>query len=230
MSRLSMHRARLVMARDPVSAQYAAQLGRPVDVLSTDVAFALPVPDVPQDRDVLLNVSGLLWAGGPHVDAHAYRQTVETLYRELTGQGRRVSLLAHVLPSHLTDNDVPALEALAASVGTDVEIVVPADLSDVRRVVAGARLVIGSRMHACLNALSVGTPALPLAYSRKFHPLLESLGWPHTVDLRSSPDAAGEILDLVRLLDDAPAGQVDAVRQRARELLLPAEQALRGLT
>ncbi|ASK65550.1 hypothetical protein CFK39_06540 [Brachybacterium avium] len=32
-----------------------------------------------------------------------------------------------------------------------------------RKTIAGARLLIGSRMHACLNALPVGTSAIPLA-------------------------------------------------------------------
>ena len=50
--------------------------------------------------------------------------------------------------------------------------------------------MIGSRMHACLNALSVGTPAIPLAYSRKFAPLLGDLGWAHVVDLRTQASDA----------------------------------------
>src|SRR5699024_10969139 len=84
------------------------------------------------------------------------------------------------------DNDVPAARELAAQVDGDLEVVVPTDLDSVRETIAGARLLIGSRMHACLNALSVGTPAIPLAYSRKFAPLLDSVGWTTGFDLRTA--------------------------------------------
>lgn len=227
LARLSLRRAALVMARDSVSAQHAARLGRTVDVLTTDVVFALPSPPVPTTRDVVLNVSGLLWQPSPHVDAERYRESVRTLYRGLVKAGRTVSLLAHVVDSPSPDNDVPAIRAFADEDAVDAEIIIPTSLADVRSTVASARFVIGSRMHACLNALSVGTPAIPLAYSRKFAPLLNDLGWPHTVDLRSEPHPAQRAL---RLLDH-PALEADtrALRDRAQESLGRAESALRSL-
>ena len=81
-----------------------------------------------------------------------------------------------MIDSPVADNDVPAIRELAAELGGDVEIVLPQDLDEVRAVTASAAVVVGSRMHACLNALSTGTPAVPLAYSRKFDPLLRDLG------------------------------------------------------
>ena len=39
-----------------------------------------------------------------------------------------------------------------------IGLYVPADLDDARAVIKGANVVIGARMHACLNALSTGTP------------------------------------------------------------------------
>ncbi|NEM89967.1 polysaccharide pyruvyl transferase family protein [Galbitalea soli] len=221
--RFSMKRAALTMARDSASAEYAKSLGRPVDVLTTDVVFALPVPQPAAPRDVLLNISGLLWQESPHVDATVYRETVTALYRELTARGRRVSLLAHVLESPSADNDVPAIRAFVESVAPTAEVIVPADLAEVRSVIAGAGLVIGSRMHACLNALSVGTPAVPLAYSRKFAPLLGDLGWGHSVDLRSEPDPTRAVMES---LDTDLGAEVAAVGIRAQELLGRAETAL----
>jgi polysaccharide pyruvyl transferase WcaK-like protein len=195
--RLSLRRATTVMARDSASADYARSLGRPVDVLATDVVFALPVPEVARTRDILFNVSGLLWQSNPHVDSTAYRDIVLRLARALTASGRRVSLLAHVLDSDLPDNDVPALRELVKELDDDLELIIPSSLSDVREVIAGSELVIGSRMHACLNALSVGVPAVPLAYSRKFEPLLSDLNWSHTVDLRRGVDQVEQVLRLI---------------------------------
>ena len=42
--------------------------------------------------------------------------------------------------------------------------------------------VTGARMHACIAALSAGVAVVPLAYSRKFNGLLETLGYPHLAD------------------------------------------------
>ncbi|GAB2455744.1 polysaccharide pyruvyl transferase family protein [Jatrophihabitans fulvus] len=221
LARRTLRTSRLIMVRDPVSASVAAELGRPADVLTSDVVFALPrAHPAAATRDVLLNVSGLLWNENPHVDARRYRETVARLARELTAGGRTVGLLAHVLAGPLRDNDVAAVQELAASLDTAVEVLVPTGLDDVRAMVATASVVIGSRMHACLNALSVGRPAIALAYSRKFTPLLSAIGWKHSFDLRTD---GGDIVDRVRAsvddprLPDAVSRVVDEAAQRVLE-------------
>ncbi|MEL4320448.1 polysaccharide pyruvyl transferase family protein [Leifsonia sp. YIM 134122] len=223
----SLRQASLVMARDSASAEYARSLGEHVDVVTTDVVFALPVPEIERTRDVVLNISGLLWRENPHVDSASYRAIVTELYAALRADDRRVTLLAHVLDSSSADNDVPAVREFSETIAPDAEVVVPADLDDVRRVVASAQLVIGSRMHACLNALSVGTPAIALAYSRKFAPLLADLGWAHTVGLDRPDSAVAGVLAAAAsptLLHDAAD-----VRERAQTLLVPAVVALESL-
>jgi colanic acid/amylovoran biosynthesis protein len=213
----------LVMARDGVSAQAAARLGRPVDVLTTDVVFALPRPRTDLTRDVVVNPSGLLWNPNPHVDHERYRTIVRDLCRALQSRGRQVSVFAHVLDSPLLDNDVPVLEQLAGEVG-GLEVLVPTDLASAREMLATAQVVVGSRMHACLNALSVGRPAVPLAYSRKFEPLLEGLGWRFTVDLRQATDPVARALGVIE--SDGLSDRVSTVAHRADELTDSARQVL----
>ena len=70
----------------------------------------------------------------------------------------------------------------------------PADLNEARDHLARSKVVVGSRMHACLNALSVGTPAIAWGYSRKFGPLFRDFGWQYAIDIRSYPDVLGETL------------------------------------
>lgn len=223
----SLRRAAVVMARDAESAAYVESLGRTVDVLTTDVVFALPLPTPGPKRDVILNISGLLWNPNPHVDYVAYRETVATLYRELSDAGRHITLMAHVLESDNPDNDVPAIREFAATVATSAAILIPENLDEVREAVAAANVVIASRMHACLNALSVGTPAIPLAYSRKFDPLLRALGWNHTVDLRTNDDPAAAVL--LQLRNENLDSDVPGVVERAHGSLATAEDALRAL-
>ena len=228
LARRSLRTASLVMARDTQSAVAADLLGRPADLLTTDVVFALEVPESDATRDVVLNVSGLLWHANPHVDAATYRRTVADVYDAFTSAGRTVSLLAHVLPSDHPDNDVPAVQEFARTHAPDAEVLQPSSLTDVRRMVAGASLVVGSRMHACLNALSVGTPTVPLAYSRKFAPLLSDLGWVHVLDLRNGEaDVAGQVTDIAGRPGLADAAR--STRSRAVDALDDAARALSTL-
>ncbi|MCW2594356.1 MAG: hypothetical protein JWR06_2411 [Jatrophihabitans sp.] len=226
LAKSTLRRAAVVMARDPMSAECASDLGRPVDLLTTDVVFALDPPSVEQTRDVIVNVSGLLWNENPHVDSGAYRTTVLELGRALMAGGRRLTLLAHVLDSYLADNDVPAIQDVAAHLGDQVEVVIPTSLEHARDVLASGTVVVGSRMHACLNALSGGVPAVPLAYSRKFAPLLAQLGWTYGVDLRTAADPVGDVLAALASpgLDD----QVHEVRARADKSLALATELLRA--
>ncbi len=224
MGKWSLRRADKVMARDSVSAATSARFGREVDALSTDVVFALEQPQPKGSADILLNVSGLLWASDDHGPAKDYRETIRTLIGGLRDRGREVTLLSHVLDSGYPDNDEPAARSLAAELGLDH--IVPTSLDEMRAVAKGANLLIGSRMHACLNALSVGTPSIPLAYSRKFAPLLGDLGWDYVVDLNTSPRPAEHVLEII----DAEADlrpQVAALRSRADGLLSNAGAALR---
>lgn len=225
LARRALRTAEVVLVRDRISQDCAVGLGRAPDALTTDVVFALDVPERAPSRDVLLNVSGLLWQENPHVDAAAYRRTVLDLVRRLEQAGRRVSLLTHVLPSAVADNDLPALEAVRAEHGGELELLVPESLADVRRLLATGSVIIGSRMHACLNGLSVGIPAIPLAYSRKFAPLLDGIGWDATVDLRTTPDPVPAVLAAL----EAPELEQRALaaRDRAHELLGRAEESLR---
>lgn len=214
-ARRSLRRSQLVFSRDPVSEAAAGVLGRPVDDSVTDVVFAIPAPSATHPHDVLLNVSGLLWNENPHVDHTRYRRTIEHLIDRLEADGRRVGLLAHVLDSPVSDNDVPVVRALAAK---NREVVVPESLEDVRSHIGGARVVIAARMHACMNAISLGVPALPMAYSRKFAPLFESISWNHGVDLRDSGDHVSALLADVDRAESLRT-EAEAAAQRARASL-----------
>ncbi|MET4046852.1 MULTISPECIES: polysaccharide pyruvyl transferase family protein [unclassified Rhodococcus (in: high G+C Gram-positive bacteria)] len=206
-----------VLSRDAVSAQCAESLGREVDGISTDLVFMLVNPSESVQSDVLVNVSGLLWHENSHVNYVDYRGFVRELIDGLIVAERQITLIAHVLDSPREDNDVPVLRLLAEeyqSVG--VTAVIPTSLDSARSIISGANILIGSRMHACLNALSVGTPAIAWAYSRKFEPLMAALEWRAVLDLKLSDDIANDTLQLVSQLQDLPY-PVAAVQARARD-------------
>jgi polysaccharide pyruvyl transferase WcaK-like protein len=225
LARRTLQVSRVTLVRDSTSQNVLSRLSRRPGVLTTDVVFALDaVPAGDDRRDVILNPSGLLWGPNPHVDHESYRRTVIDLGRRLLASGARVSLLAHVLDSPMADNDVLAVKALSAELGGECETVVPDGLDDVRRILASSRVVIASRMHACLNALSLGRPAIALAYSRKFAPLFGDLGWTRSFDLREPGDHASEVMAAVE--DAGLERDLGALLERAHERTETARQAL----
>ncbi|WP_458781228.1 polysaccharide pyruvyl transferase family protein [Arthrobacter sp. D3-16] len=220
MARHSLKAAHTVMARDSTSMEFASKIGFPADCLATDMAFALDQPTSvagSSRADVALNVSGLLWNSDSHLPKEQYRSLTRGIIDGLLARGENVTLLAHVLDNPSIDNDIPVLEELACEFGGRVNVYIPGDLKEARSFIAGSKVVIGSRMHACLNALSVGVPAIPLAYSRKFAPLLEDIGWPYTLDLRTDFEIVQKVLELVAR--DDLREQAVLVRQHAESRL-----------
>lgn len=191
--------ADLVCSRDPESSRYAEQLGRRPDFETSDVAFCLPSVPMAKSHDVILNVSGLLWHPNPHVDFQYYRSSITSLVERLLDDGRSVVLLPHVIGGEGLDNDVPACEAVYDLYRTrGARLVVPKDLTKMREAIGSGAVLIGSRMHACLNAISVGTPAIAWSYSRKFAPLLDAIKYEYHFDLRDEEsDLVGKTLALI---------------------------------
>ena len=230
LGRRSLRRSALVFARDPVSAAAAAALGRPVDAVTSDLAFAIAPPErTAAHRDVILNVSGLLWQDNPHLDARAYREAVTAIVRMLLANSRSVALLPHVLDSHDRDNDAPAVDALTAEFGSDLEAVAPRDLDEARAIIAGSNVLIGARMHACLNALSTGVPAIAMAYSRKFAPLFDAIGWPYSVPATASgTESAARVLEILAV---PTLGEwAHRAQARGRSSMSPIRPALNSLS
>lgn len=217
LARRNLRRSRLAFARDPLSAAAASALGRPVDATATDLVFGIEQPQgLEATRDVLLNVSGLLWKPSTHVDNERYRSNVRSVIDQLLAAGRSITLLPHVLHSHDSDNDVPVSVALAEEYSGRIDVRVPDDLDDARRVISASQVVIGARMHACLNALSTGVPAVAMAYSRKFAPLMDSIGWDNVVSLRTDADPATSVISAVndRYLAEKAHGAMLTARDR----------------
>lgn len=233
-ARTSLRQASIVFARDTQSAAYSKEMARPVDFAATDLVFALDAPGPTSDDtfDIMFNVSGLLWFADDHVDSGVYRRECEKFVLESIGAGRDVTLMAHVVHSPSGNDDVDACRELSRRLeerGVIVRVVVPDDLQAARTSLAASNIVVGARMHACLNALSVGTPAIPWAYSRKFVPLLGDLGWRLAVDLRSDSSAAESTVSLIGSTDwEVEKKNVAEIRLTAERRLTDAAQVLRS--
>lgn len=226
LARRSLRAARIVLARDSVSAEYAEALRRKPNAVTSDVVFILPAPSPSAaSGEILVNVSGLLWRPNSHCDHLKYRADVHALCDELVRRGALPVLFPHVLRSAVSrEDDVTAVEEAAALLKGSVLAWYPSSLDEVRSRMAAADAVVGARMHACLNALSVGTPALAWSYSRKFAPLLADIGWGHVLSVDEGELASVTANQVLGLAHDRKAAE--RVAATARDTLKRAAQTL----
>jgi colanic acid/amylovoran biosynthesis protein len=215
-ARSTLRRTTAIFTRDSASTDEVRRVSGRSPIQSTDMVFALPKHRGPQVLDVVINVSGLLWQPNSHVDHLSYRASTIRLIDALLASDRSLAILPHVLDNPSMDNDLRALDELSNRF-PGLSVLEPASLRDARDMIASSRLVIGARMHACLNALSQGVPALPWAYSRKFAPLLNDLGWEHTLDLRNDKNIADRTIQLIDRED--LSGRAAQVEQRGTALI-----------
>lgn len=225
--------AALVFTRDEPSAHFLAGLtDRPVSI-ATDVAVQLPWSPAPQSpgtgssRNVGLNVSGLLWAGG-YTGANQfdlsvdYRRWCHQVAEGLLRAGHSVWLVPHVLSrpwESAAEDDVRASKALQRLL-PDCRLS-PHFRSPVeaKSWISGLDLFIGSRMHATIASFTSGVPTIPAAYSRKFAGFFQNLGYPVLVDLANTttPEAVAATLtfatDPERLREKA-APATDLIAER----------------
>ena len=216
LARWSTKHATGLWARDSASLSRAKLSRLRAPRLASDLVFAVSEPKGGTDYesfDLILNVSGLLWTPNRHVSSIRYQEVVRGIISQACETGIKVALLPHVQNSGGIDDDTPVCEALSAEY--DVPTLETSDLDQMRATIRASRLLIGSRMHACLNAVSLGVPTFPLAYSDKFAPLFDDLGYTAGGDLR---DQEARPLELSSLLSSqALKAAVGIARTRGRE-------------
>jgi polysaccharide pyruvyl transferase WcaK-like protein len=228
--------ARHVFARDETSFRLLGEMGLgSKSSLTTDVAFALPY-DRPADKDgrdltggrkikVGLNVSALMYRRDAAAVASDkirltvdYPALIDSLLDRLTGDPRfEVHFVPHVLASFLPhEDDYAASEALRERYP---QVILPprfAGPSQAKTYIADLDLLMGSRMHATIAAISSDTAVVPLGYSRKFNGLFDSIGYGWNVDMTSTTNEAAlatvdaALADLPKVRSDAIAANAEA--------------------
>jgi polysaccharide pyruvyl transferase WcaK-like protein len=124
-----------------------------------------------------------------------------------------------------SDNEACRLLAAGAPADRAARVHVVAGEHDqfrIKAVIGRCDFFIGSRMHACIAALSQGIPTVGVAYSRKFAGVFSSVGaggW--VVDGRET-DAAAAVGRVADLLD-----RRDALRESLRGGVAQARETLR---
>jgi colanic acid/amylovoran biosynthesis protein len=203
LARAILLRASRIYARDLRSLEIArsllgAQPGRKRLEFCPDVAFALapiaseqlsitpPLEVAASERLVGLNVSGLLYMGGYSHDnmfhlQSSYKESVRELLDALLAEsGVRVLLVPHTFGQGV-GSDLWACRELWSDFSTRAPGRVHLldgnyDQNEMKSVIGRCGFFLGSRMHACIAALSQGIPCIGIAYSDKFRGVFATAG------------------------------------------------------
>lgn len=184
--------------------------------LCPDVAFVLEsaLPEKPDiqpklDRNssvplIGLNISGLLYVGGfTHNNMFGlrvnYKEFVHVMLEWLMARtNAHVLLVPHVYGGNWERDEwllcCRLLKSMDEQYADRLHTVVQEyDQSELKGIIGLCDFFIGSRMHACISALSQGIPTVGLAYSKKFRGVFECVGaGQFAIDMRQS--GAEEIL------------------------------------
>ena len=214
---------------------------------SPDVGFVLE-SRAPADADVIglpqhrtanrllagVNVSGLLYMGGYTQNnmfglkeeySHLVSELMEFLIEKKNAD---VLLIPHVFGTK-GESDPPACEKIYEAFRTKYPgrigwVRGRYDQSEIKHIIGRCDFFVGSRMHACIAALSQHVPAVAIAYSDKFSGVLETVGVESLVADARRMDAA-EILGVV----DRAIENRASLRSHLREKIPQVQKAVLGL-
>ena len=208
-------RAKAVISRDQISADYLRQYTDKSITVGTDLAFELPYLRKEIEPNgfvkVGINPSGLLCK--TKTDFSAFTDPLTTDYEAyltmminwLQHEGKYE---IHMIP-HVGNEAIDCfghLQGVTYHKGFDTPV-------DAKNLISQMDVFIGARMHAAIAALSSGVPVIPTAYSRKFVGLFRGVGYEHIIDLRklSTRQSVDRTIDcfrnIKRLKNDVSASQ-----------------------
>jgi len=250
LARYILRRSSVVIARDEKSQAVAQELiGLSSNVwLSPDVGFSLeaihpvkidlePPLDGPVPEVVIgLNVNGLMYNGGYTRDnmfglkldyQNLLLNLVTALLKDHPGE---LWLVPHTYgTSQSVESDPEACRkvraALPEAVREKVRIVIGKyDCHEIKGVIGQCDFFIGSRMHACIAALSQGVPCVGIAYSQKFGGVFDMVGmgdWVVDCRMVGNDEALSQILGLYRKRDEVReelSAKADKARERVHDV------------
>ncbi len=179
-----LRRTDLVIVREAISLAVCRELGLKNCELCDDCAFTLEpgrapagVIDGPAVGVTVMNqLPGVIGAGQARYRAALAQGIIEAL----EDRDEEVLVISQVA-AHAGDDDRPACRTLAtelSAAGVRARFLDVVDMADQElcAVYGSLRLVVASRLHSAIMALSAGTPAVAIAYLPKTHGIFQRMG------------------------------------------------------
>ena len=198
--------ANCVIARDQASADYIKSFSDQTVHVTTDLAFGLPYrKEVRLSEKVCvgLNISSLLLSNKTESTQRNFRirtdydQFIVNILDYLVERKERYK--TYVIPHVGVDGGIqfkegyPEIEFLQAFT----------DPVSAKSFISSMDVFIGARMHATIGAFSSGVATIPIAYSRKFKGLYDTLSYEYVVDLQtlSTEEATKKTIEYIESRD-----------------------------
>jgi polysaccharide pyruvyl transferase CsaB len=218
---MALRGAAAVSLRDAASVALARSIGvrRPIEI-APDPALALEGRDRPAEGDGPIVVAVRAWPSvEPLLDA------IRTALADLADLGPVVAVPmqspADVEPSHAAVRGIPGATVLGPEPDLDV----------VLRSIAGARVVVGMRLHALILAAGAGVPAVAVSYDPKVDAFADRAAQPIVARIDEPVDSVALAL-AIRAAADADRAptraRVDAMRAELGAATRRSLGALRG--
>ena len=182
-----------VFVRDQKSGDYLNSVGVRNHRVS-DVAFALPCEVREIETDCVgINISALLWHGGYTGKNQFnlgldYRSLIISIIEGFIARGKKVYLVSHVISDDLLIEDDYRLsgDVKHSYFAEEGKVLLAPKFTgpiEAKNFISSLEFFTGSRMHATIAAVSCGVATVPLAYSRKFSGVFDSINYPYTINL-----------------------------------------------
>ena len=249
LARTVLHGADAIMTRDRNCVPLVRELCGRSPAFCPDVAFTLESGPPAQlsvdpaglglDTDEIIgfNVSGLLYMGGYTRQnmfglKSEYRELVNQLVEALLSTtSAQLLFVPHVFGPEEQEEIASAAIVRSGSARYPGRVfMMRGALSEreLKWVIGRTRLFIGSRMHACIGALSQCVPAVGLAYSDKFLGVFQSAGVGSSIiDLRKADTS--EVISGVLRAWQARTTLEEELRQRIPQVRQDVEETFRAL-
>lgn len=184
-----MHHVKQIFLRDQASKNILDRKNKRHTKSVSDMAFCLPYSKNTEGIGKIgFNVSGLLYDEKNNLlreTGFNYIGMCDELIRFLLKQNKQIVLVSHVIGDEvtITDNDYCASLKLKEKF-PELELApIFTNPVEAKSYISGLDFFIGSRMHAVIAAVSSGVPAIPIAYSRKFKGVFDSIGYDVTLEI-----------------------------------------------
>jgi colanic acid/amylovoran biosynthesis protein len=211
--RLVLERAILVLAREEISVEHLTEAGLAPEriVRAADAGFSFRSEetstlraDLGVDRsDLLIGMTARAWMD-PEAQT-AYERALAATIDHLQESGRaRVVLIPQVTTNDLTDDDRIVQRRIAGFCRTEpFQVETLRDHYELKAMYGELDMLVGTRFHSVIFALTAGVPCVGIAYEHKTRGIMRELGleqW--VIDIESV--TADDLIPLVdRALDGA---------------------------
>jgi polysaccharide pyruvyl transferase WcaK-like protein len=219
-------------------------------IFVSDIAFVLdsrkpkhltiePSANIREQNSIVigLNISGLLFNGGYTRDnmfglKTDYRALVQDIVKMfLEDENVIVLLVPHMFPHAIykVESDPEAClrvyEQLRQIYPGKIFIVKGQyDQGEIKHIIGMCDFFVGSRMHACIAALSQCIPSVGIAYSKKFHGVFDSIGLSRCVVDAGSLNEEEALSAIKRIFSDR-----DSICERLRDVVPKAKEEILGI-